>query len=150
MKKGWSINIEDWQALEKVLLKSKTWKSVLLTTNEQWLVPEVPGVYAICARPPIGTKHDRKTLFRYLASPLYIGRSEWNIKSRFLKHCQNKNPQLRRAKHCFRAVQLNFWFIELPRNYVKDAEARLIKCFGPPVNEREGTISGKVKSPIDA
>ena len=150
MDRGWSIDIDDWQALEMALLKSKIWKRVLLTTNDQSLVPEAPGVYAICARPPIGNRHDGKTLFHHLASPLYIGRSEWNIKSRFLNHCQNRNPQLRRAKQCFHSVQLYFWFVELPRNLVKEAEARLIKCFGPPVNKRAGTITGTIKAPIDA
>ena len=150
MDKGWSIDKEDWQALEKALLKAKIWKSVLLTTNDQSLVPETSGVYAICARPPIATKQERKTFFHCLASPLYIGRSESNIKLRFLEHCQNKNWQLRRAKQCFRTVKLNFWFVELPRNFVKDAEARLIKCFGPPVNKRAGTIPGTIKAPVRA
>lgn len=150
MKKGWSIKMEDWNALKDVSLRSKTWTSVLLTINEQALVPESPGVYAICARPPVSTQQGPNSLFHHLSTPLYIGRSEHNIKSRFLHHCTSKNPQLHKAKLCYRAVQLKFWFVELPISNVKDAEAQLIKCFGPPVNQRDGTITGRVKSPVKA
>ena len=31
MKKGWSIDREDWEALEQVLPESRDWNSVLLT-----------------------------------------------------------------------------------------------------------------------
>lgn len=150
MDKGWSINREDWEALEQALLRRETWSSVLLTQNDESLVPERPGVYAICARPPNAIGQNRKTLFHCLATPLYIGRSESSIKSRFLDHCKTSNPQLRRARRCYRRVQLSFWFIELPVSTVKDTEARLIKCFGPPVNKRAGTISGTIKPPIEA
>ena len=150
MDKGWSINPEDWEALDQVLRRSETWNSVLLTPNDQSIVPEGPGVYAICAPPPNTTGLDRSTMFHSLASPLYIGRSESNIKSRFLAHCRASNPQLRRAKNCYYRVQLSFWFIELPVSAVRDAEARLIKCFGPPVNKRAGTITGTFRPPIEA
>ena len=151
MKRGWSINSEDWKALQKVSLRTKTWKSVLLTMNDQALVPETPGVYAICARPPIATEPDSNTLFHSLSTPLYIGRSEWNIKSRFLAHCHNRNRELHKAKRCYHTVQLNFWFVELPHSTVKAAEAELINCFGPPVNRRkETTIPARLKPPVDA
>lgn len=147
--KGWSINPKAWDALEQALLKWKAWNSVLLTKNDQSLVPERPGVYAICAQPPYATGKNRKTLFHSLATPLYIGRSESSIRSRFRVHCQTPTQQLRRAKQCYDRVNLSFWFIELPVSTVKDTEARLIKCFGPPVNNRDGTITGTIKPPIE-
>lgn len=150
MDKGWSINTEDWEALGQVLHGSETWNSVLLTPNDQVLVPESPGVYAICAPPPNAAGSDRNTMFHSLASPLYIGRSESSIKARFRDHCQTSNPELRRAKNCYHTVQLRFWFIELPASVVKDAEARLLRCFGPPVNKRAGTITGTFRPPLEA
>ena len=47
MDKGWSINREDWEALKRALPTSNQWNSVLLTTNDETLVPAKPGVYAI-------------------------------------------------------------------------------------------------------
>ena len=150
MDKGWSINGDDWEALERTLPSTETWNLALLTTNDQALVPEGPGVYAICAPPPTANRQDRSTLFDRLATPLYIGRSESNIKSRFLAHCRTTDAELRRAKQCYHRVQLNFWFMELPVNTVRDVEAWLIKCFGPPVNRRAGTITGTIKPPLEA
>ena len=150
MDRGWSIESCDWEALERVLPSTEAWNSALLTMNDQALVPEGPGVYAICAPPPTVTRQDNSTLFDRLVSPLYIGRSESNIKSRFVSHCRTPDAELRRAKQCYHRVQLSFWFIELPVNTVKDAEAWLIKCFGPPVNKRAGTIIGTIKPPLEA
>lgn len=150
MDNGWSINPEDWRYLEQVILNYETWASVLLTPNDQSMVPEGPGVYAICAPPPNAVGQDGGTMFHSLASPLYIGRSESSIKARFLTHCRTPSPRLRMAKNCYRRVPLRFWFIELPVSAVRNAEAYLIRCFGPPVNRRAGTITGAVKRPIDA
>lgn len=150
MNNGWSIDIEDWRDLEQVIRNSETWGYVLLTPNDQAMVPEGPGVYAICAPPPNATDPNRSTVFHSLASPLYIGRSESSIKARFLVHCRTPSPQLRKAKSCYSRVTLSFWFIELPINIVRDAEAQMIKCFGPPANRRAGTITGTFKQPIEA
>ena len=150
MNRGWSLDHRDWEALKQALPQPETWNSVLLAKNDQSMVPEVPGVYAICAKPPNATGPDRSTMFHSLASPLYIGRSESNIKLRFLAHCRTSDPQLLRAKSCFHRVQLRFWFIKLPVNAVRNAEAWLIKCFSPPVNKRAGTITGTFRPPIEA
>ena len=148
MDKGWSINHKDWKALEQALPRGNSWNSVLLTPNDQSVVPESPGVYAICAQPPSIMGSDQCAIFQSLASPIYIGRSEFSIKSRFLAHCKNTDPKLRLAKHCYDKLQ--FWFIEISANAVKDAEAWLIKCFGPPANKVSGTITGTIKPQVEA
>ena len=150
MNRGWSIERIDWEGLEQALSDSGSWSSVLLTTNDKLMVPTRPGVYAICAQPPSAVGPDQTTIFHNLASPLYVGRSESNIRSRFLAHCRADDPELRRAKRCYQKVSLRFWFVELPANAIKDAEAWLIRCFGPPVNKRAGTITGTLRPPIDA
>ena len=52
MNRGWSIERVDWEGLEQTLSDSGSWGSVILTTNDQMMVPARPGVYAICAPPP--------------------------------------------------------------------------------------------------
>ena len=69
MDRGWSIESCDWEALERVLPSTEAWNSALLTMNDQALVPEGPGVYAICAPPPTVTRQDNSTLFDRLVSP---------------------------------------------------------------------------------
>lgn len=150
MNRGWSIERDDWDSLVQALSNSEAWTSVFLTPNDQSMVPALPGVYAICAPPPNADGSDQTTMFHKLASPLYVGRSESNIRSRFLAHCETDNPELLRAKRCYRTVSLTFWFVELPVGAIKDAEYWLIRCFGPPVNKRPGTITGTFKTPIDA
>ena len=81
---------------------------------------------------------------------MYVGRSVSNIRKRFLDHCRARDPQLRQAKWCYKTVELRFWFVELPVDAVKDAEAWLIRCFGPPVNRRDGTIIGTLGPPVQA
>ena len=148
--KGWSIDSGDWEALEQALPRTSVWREVLLTRNDESGVPARPGVYAICAQPPNATVRYARPLFQSLMTPLYIGQSETNIRSRFVAHCSKPGPKLERAKQCYADGALHFWFVEMPANTVKNAEALLIKCFGPPVNERAGTITGTFRPPVNA
>lgn len=150
MNKGWSIDRNAWASLCEQLDGFDNWHSVSLTPNDRAMVPAKPGVYAICAPPPNAVGPNRSTMFHSLSSPLYIGRSESSIKSRFLAHCRSNDAQLIRAKRCYHRVHMKFWFIELPIEVIRSAEAWLINCFGPPVNKRAGTITGTIKPPIEA
>ncbi|MYD25130.1 MAG: hypothetical protein F4X08_04895 [Gemmatimonadetes bacterium] len=150
MEKGWSINQAHWNDLDKVIPKSEAWTSVLLTPIEDIMVPETAGVYAICVRPPITTLTDSTSFFSSLSTPIYIGQSGISIKKRFLQHCQSPAPTLKLAKYCYGKVQLMFWFVPLSKEKVKTVETLLIRCFGPPVNQVSGTISGSIKNPISA
>lgn len=150
MNRGWSLERGDWKGLEKTLKGTDIWRSVLLTPNDQVMVPARPGVYAICAPPPNAVGPNRNTVFHSLASPIYIGKSESSIKSRFLAHCRANDRQLLKAKRCYYSVQMRFWFVELHVNVIRQAEAWLIRCFGPPVNKRAETITGSIRPPIDA
>ena len=150
MRRGWSINPSDWSGLSKALTASPTWNSVLLTPNDRHMVPESPGIYAICAHPPIVLKTTERTMFQSLATPIYVGRSESSIRDRFLDHCNTRDERMKLAKKCYSSVRLHFWFIQLPQASVRNMEGRLIDCFGPSVNRRRGTIAGTVGQPIDA
>lgn len=150
MRKGWSIDPDDWRSLAQALEPASTWSVVMLTPNEREMVPERPGVYAICAPPPIDRPTTSRTMFSSLASPIYVGRSKSNIRSRFLAHCRSEDPDLRTAKRCYNSAYLRFWFTELLPSSVEGTEGWLIRCFGPPVNKQDGTIPGIIGSPVDA
>jgi len=150
MRRGWSINPSDWSGLSHALTATPTWNSVLLTPNDRHMVPESPGIYAICAPPPVARNSIDRTMFQSLATPIYIGRSESSIRDRFLEHCNTRDERMKRAKGCYSSVRLHFWFMELPEASVKEMERRFLDCFGPPVNQRRGTIAVRVGQPIDA
>ena len=150
MDRGWSIKPEDWKALDQILPAMQRWQQVLLTPNDQSVVPATPGVYAICAQPPNAVGPSVHSMFHHVTSPIYIGRSESSIKSRFLVHCSSPDLRLRTAKRCYHQVPLQFWFIEVSANAVKDVEGWLIRCFGPPANKISGSISATLKPPIPA
>lgn len=149
MRKGWSIDTSDWSELEGALDAVSKWHSVLLTPNDRQMVPERPGVYVICVRPPVFVRADQATVFDRLSSPIYIGRSRSSIRSRFIAHCVRPEPVLRAAKHCYKSVQIRFWYVELLPEHVKEVEALLIRCFGPSANLVSGTIPGRMGAPVD-
>lgn len=154
--KGWSLNTEDWQTLEALFREHNgwiPWRSVTLNLNHRFLVPDAPGVYGICATPPFTTgireaKGNVQTMFQELAVPLYVGMSESSLQRRFSDHCQRPSDGLKKAKRCYSQVKLTFWFAELTQEHIRLAEGLLIKCFGPPVNQVQGTIKGTVGNPI--
>ena len=149
MRKGWSIDPADWNGLNHAVSAASTWYSVLLTPTDQHMVPERPGIYAICVSPPV-TPSTSDTMFHHLASPIYVGRSRSSIRARFISHCNTQDPVWLQAKRCYQNVPLSFWFMELPSARVRDLEAHLIDCFGPPINRRRETISATLAPPVDA
>jgi len=50
-------------------------------------------------------------------------------------------------KQCF-GQALEFWFLQLDLSEIPENEARLIGCFGPPINDRSEKIQVTVKSPV--
>ena len=114
----------------------------------EMMVPARPGVYAICAQPPNAVGPDQSTIFHNLASPLYVGRSESSNSNKVYGTLQRRStPNFSEPSavtaYCM-LTALRFWFVELPVSAIKDAEALLIRCFGPPVNKRAGTITRHV------
>lgn len=150
MRRGWSIDPGEWRELAEIIGDQTRWKSVTLTTNDKHMVPERPGVYAICARPPVRVSTNDKNSFSEFACPVYFGRSETDIRSRFVAHCRSRDPDMYEAKRCFSRQRLRFWYVELPKDEVFDVEAALIKCFGPVTNKRDESIKGKLGPPVPA
>ena len=154
--RGWSLNTEDWQRLESLFREHDQWipwRSVTLNPRNIFEVPDTPGVYGICATPPVAvgpreSTSNGPTMFQSLAVPLYVGMSESSIQRRFSDHCQRPSDSMKRAKSCYSQVKLTFWFAELAKDHIRLAEGLLIKCFGPPVNQMQGTIKGTIGTPI--
>ncbi len=150
MRYGWSINCEEWRQLSDALSQVGPWRNVLLTPNDQDMVPTTPGIYAICAAPPFSLEYENESVVAHLATPLYIGKAESGIRTRFARHCRGENQRLSRLLQCYQDKQPEFWFVELPLTAIQDAEALLIKCFGPPTNGRSERIRGTIGAPIEA
>lgn len=150
MRKGWSIDLGEWQRLAELIGQRTRWQSVTLTTNDQHMVPTMPGVYAICARPTVGITTSDTASFGQLACPIYIGKSESNIRSRFIRHCRSRDPDLYQAKRCYSPQRLRFWYIQLPSEEVGAIEGALIDCFGPVTNKRTEALKGKIGPAVPA
>lgn len=156
ISKGWSLNLKDWQRLEGLFREHNQWipwRKVTLSPHNSFMVPNTPGVYGICAAPPVVSRPrepngNRQTMFQELAVPLYIGMSETSLQRRFNDHCRRPSDDLRKAKRCYSQVKLAFWFAELDQEYIRLAEGLLIRCFGPPVNQVQGIIKGTIGTPI--
>ncbi len=152
MRKGWSIDREDWEQLHKVVPDEQDWKTVSLVLNERDMVPAVPGVYAICASGPLASRTPPRTLFNTCLTPLYIGRTESSLQNRFASHCSRPSQRLEQAQRCFCDGSLTFWYVPVQRRSIRNVEAWLIKCYGPPVNMRAETfrLEAKLKPPVRA
>jgi hypothetical protein len=137
---GWTLNLPDWARLKSVLGTGLAWEVVELSDLHQSMVPERSGVYVITASPPgysAGGSKKANRLMAHLLCPVYIGRSESNIRTRFNSHCKSPSDLVRAAKKCY-AGTLRFWFAQLNADEVVAVETHLISCFKPPANAKLG------------
>ena len=151
-QKGWSIELTPWKALKEVMESSSSWRCRYgLSSDHRDSVPEKPGVYVICAQPPIiPSVRGKDDFFPKLVTPLYVGLSKPSIRDRFSQHVKSKDPDMRKAKKCDSPARLQFWFTELPCDTVDAAEEAIYDCFGPPVNKRTEHIKGTLRDPVEA
>ena len=146
MRNGWTLEKQNWEDLLKVISDTH-WSHTKLDTLYQNKVPERPGVYAICLK--LKTMDFNQRPFRDLYEVIYVGRSETSVRSRFVKHSSSPVRGVRDAKECF-GDNLEYWYTEVNRDQVRELEARLIQCFGPPANLREETIPARTTAPRPA
>ena len=146
MRNGWTLEKQNWEDLLKVT-SSTHWAHTKLDTLYQNSVPEAPGVYAICLK--LKTMNFNQPPFKDLYEIIYVGRSMASVRSRFLKHCSSPQRGVRDAKECF-GDNLEYWYTEVNPAQVRELEARLIQCFGPPANLREESIHARTTEPRPA
>ena len=136
MRYSWTFEKLHWDNLRKVMKRTR-WSRTRLDPLYQDNVPERPGVYAICLK--LRTMNFNQRPFKDLYEVIYVGRSEDSVRERFLRHCRSPERRVRDAKECF-GDNLEYWYTEVNLDQVRELEARLIKCFGPPANLREEPI----------
>ncbi len=147
MQQGWNLDRSMWQRLSSALDPSAHWKCVPFHESSLASVPQKPGVYLIVGRPPtLGVKPHSN-----FSKPLYIGRSESNLRARFRSHCAGTYQQSLRTIHkCYSGnEELVFWYAALPAFKVAELESLLIDCYGPPANQISG-IRVRFRDPVPA
>ena len=127
MRKGWSLDPDQWQLCVS-LLTGTQWGKCFLESLYRDVVPEASGVYLICARPQkIGRR------FPELYEVVYVGQDGVSLRRRFLEHCNRPKPEIARLRRCY-YMPLDYWFCQAPSEMLSRLEGVLIDSFGPPAN----------------
>ena len=146
MRHGWALKKQNWDDLLKVI-SGTHWSNTKFDQRYQNNVPESSGVYAICLK--LRTMNFNQPPFKDLYEIIYVGKSDASVRTRFLKHCRSPVRGVKEAKQCF-GDNLEYWYTEVMPNQVRELEARLIECFGPPANRRQESIPARIKNPRPA
>jgi len=140
MRYGWSLEPNDWIALQKLLADSK-WARVYLEKEYKDSVPSKSGVYIICGRTEaIGNFGEA---INNLNNAVYVGQSV-NLKNRFQEHVTGYGSVVK-AKLTFR--RLEYWWAEVNREKLSSYEQALVNALGPSANV-VNVIKAKVGEPI--
>ena len=131
---AWALDSTDWNAVPDQVWKTTPWQSTTMGLASKSSVPPEPGVYMMCARPP--TAATMVEPFSDLLDVIYVGRSV-NLRRRYTEHINTPSPKVRAAGLTY-TDSIRFWFLRLPDHASRAAETLLIRCFGPPANDRPG------------
>lgn len=139
MRHGWSIERRDWHDLA-ALVADRAWHRVPFGEVSRELVPNGPGVYAICT-------HGRRLkggLFAHLYNVVYVGKAK-DLHVRFLQHCLRPEREIRSLTECF--PDLEYWFVSMYESELDLVETTLIDCLGPAANRQRG-IAARIGPPV--
>mgnify|MGYP001220607088 CR=1 FL=1 len=137
--RGWTIEKTTWNNVPDELVDS-SWRVFPLASAYKDSIPNKPGIYAICSKPPISNpslksnrRNSKTDLFGRLYNAVYTG-STTNLRDRFTTHSGN-NPQenISEARKCY-AGYLEFWYHPCPTGSLRDWEGHLQSCLGPKAN----------------
>jgi hypothetical protein len=127
MRKGWSLEGEQWEAFFAILTGT-AWTKCYLEAMYRDVVPASAGVYLICARPREVLPH-----FPPLYEVVYVGQEGVSLRRRFLEHCTRPKLEIQKSRGCFRPP-LDYWFCQAASVDLDKLEGVLIDSFGPPAN----------------
>ena len=127
MRKGWSLEAEQWEQFIAVLTGT-SWTKCFLEPTYQDVVPTSSGVYLICARPRVVLTH-----FPLLYEVIYVGQEGVSLRRRFLEHCNRPKLEIQKSRGCF-GLPLDYWFCPAISTDLDKLEGVLIDSFGPPAN----------------
>ena len=144
MRYGWHTDPAAWTRLEEHIRTLK-WVRKPFDESFAYQVPQKAGVYIICAPPPLlrGRPH------KELQTVIYAGRSQGDLRERFVKHLRNPDARLRSAIECLQSTNtsIHYYYAEASPEQVVEIEATLINCYGPPGNSQSGDTM-KVKARV--
>ena len=141
MRYGWTLKKHNWNNLLESI-SGTYWSRTKLDSLYQDNVPEVPGVYLICLK--LKEMSFNEDPFKNLYEIIYVGMSESSVRNRFLRHCNRPKRGIREAKECF-GDNLEYWYTEINSDQVRELEALLIGCFGPPANLKQERIPARTR-----
>jgi hypothetical protein len=145
--RGWCLDHEKWLELERMLEGIQpVWHRTVLEYSHKNHVPTCPGVYAIEFPSPIQLGANEPGVCAAIRAPIYIGRSETNLRERFSHHSGNA-PQnrinLARRWPSLTGPRVFIWVELRDPGRIQVLESRLIECFNPPCNKIGGVrLSG--------
>lgn len=111
------------QLKRNISLLNREWKNVLLNQRFSYQVPATSGIYKIFSIKERIFKIPHGLQIRY------VGKAEKSIRSRFLAHSRfysEHNEALARLQN---KENLEFWYLELPKEYVSQTEKSLIRAY---------------------
>src|SRR4051794_8350045 len=122
MRYGWSLKPDRWATVAKLSVHDH-WKRAPFHKDSRDMVPDHPGVYAICA----SCKRMGGKLFPHLYNVIYVGQSE-SLRARFVSHSSRPKPEIGQALKVFR--KLDYWYSPMPLSELNPVEESLIALLG--------------------
>ena len=129
VRAGWSKDKEDWVNLSKCVKRNNIKWSILKNFSKGSIikVPDRPGLYMLCSKPP----ENRTPKLSDLFTPLYIGKSR-HLKTRLKEHISDPQP---RIKDVYKITStLEVLYTTCNEKSLAEVEDCLIRAFGPITN----------------
>lgn len=167
MRYGWTLISSHWGVLRKVvrefLGESPDGKLVRLTPQGGRFIPDLGGVYMLCAHPPkcdLPMIKPPQKAEMHLFNALYIGEAE-DLRVRYKNYAmvrnisgKGKDGKVRKFLKTYDNIYFCYWAMapEAGQQERKKLQDVMIECFGPTANTQGGgrTMSGYLQSPIPA
>lgn len=138
MRYGWALEKDKWNNLQTIIAGT-TWSKVLFDKLYSTLVPDEPGIYAICAK----IKYFDQSPFRDLYNIIYVGMDRVSLRRRFIEHLRIPKKEICQAFTCF-GWDLDYHYATADQTLVVQMEGHLISCLGPPANLVSGHIPATI------
>ena len=134
MQHGWTLEKQKWDYLLAVV-SGTCWSKTTLDELYCDDVPKCTGVYAICVTIPNFNQH--VCLKFYIISFMLVEQTQAPFMADFFTTVVGQSEELNKRKNVS-VITLNIGTPKMNPDRVKELEARLIECFGPPANRISG------------
>ena len=126
---NWSLERETWAALRSYCENNElSWSTVQFQRAMSASIPERPGMYLICAKPPVNFALTNPPL----NTIIYVGKADTSIRKRFEHHLsQHAADRVKSARYTF-VNNLSFKWTVI--NNPVELERLVYDSFRPPAN----------------